>query len=499
MKLILALLIGFSAYSQTNVHLEDFNSGIGTWTSFENGDPTSQWTSTGNSMQINGVASVNDEDWLISPSINLNAQTNEYLLFDYNDINTGAIIELLYSTDYSGSGIAIDIVSATWINLQLNLIDLEDVSCFTTLLQRHPSIDIGGINGTSVYFAFRAKTTNGIGKQYQIDNVHIEADYYDSVTTFINNGGGGCEALKTEIHDLIVYQTIIQYTASSYDLWDAILNTDKRLNDAGSSIIVWDMFTDIPTGAEVYEFDHCADRDGGSCPGGEGQCYNREHTFPQSWWGGGQTPADTQRVDLHHVVPSDRSLNSSKSNNPPGIVTVPTTTGSNGFKVGLNPAYPCTSNYYEPIDEYKGDYARMYLYVGTRYEHNMVAWSTISTEGDCAMSGDPYTCYEPWLLDLLLQWHNADPVSTKEIDRNNAIYAIQGNRNPYVDNPQWVALIWGDGTNPCDLGLNESTNTKKELVKIVDLTGRQTKFIPNTPLIYIYADGTTEKVFKLEE
>ena len=497
MKLILSLLVGFSAFGQLNVHLEDFNAGIGTWTTVENGDASNQWASTNNLMQIDGAIIGGDEDWLISPSINLDAQTDEHFLFDYNDINDGILIELFYSTDYNGGGTAGDVTSATWTNIPLNVLDLESISCFTTLLQRHPAIDISGINGTTVYFAFKAVTLNGIAKQYQIDNIHIEAEYYGAVTSFINNGGG-CEALKTEIHDVIVNQSKVQYTSSTYDLWDAILHTDRRLNDAGNSSIVWDMFTDVPSGAEVYEFDHCTDRDGGSCPGGEGQCYNREHTFPQSWWGGGQTAADTQRVDIHHVVPSDRSLNTTKSNNPPGIVTVPTTTGSNGFKVGLNPSYPCSGNYYEPIDEYKGDYARMYLYFGTRYEHNMILWSTITAEGDCAMSGDPYTCYEPWLLNLLLEWHNDDPVSQKEIDRNNAIYAIQGNRNPYIDNPQWVTLIWGDGTNPCDLGVYEITNPNKLLIKIVDLMGRETEYKPNTPLLYIYSDGSVERVFKID-
>lgn len=499
MKLLFALFIGFAAFGQINVHLEDFNSGIGSWIAVENGDASNQWTSTSNMMQIDGVVVGADDDWLISPAIDLDAQEDEHFLFDYKDVNTGLLLELYYSIDYNGGGTAGDVNAANWTNIPLSLLDLETIPCFTTTLQRHPAIDISAINGTSVYFAFKAQATGGVGKQYQIDNVHIEAEYYGSVLSFINSGGG-CEALKTEIHDVIVNQSKVQYTSTTYDLWDAILHTDKKLNDAGNAFIVWDMFTDVPSGADVYEFDHCNDRDAGSCPGGEGQCYNREHTFPQSWWGGGQTAADTQRVDIHHVVPSDRSLNTSKSNNPPGIVTTAVTTGSNGFKVGFNPSYPCSSAmYYEPIDEYKGDYARMYLYVGTRYEHNMVLWSTISTEGDCAMSGDPYTCYEPWLLNLLLEWHNADPVSSKEIDRNNAIYAIQGNRNPYIDNPNWVTLIWGDGTNPCDVGLDELNNSEKELVKMVDLMGRETKFTPNTPLIYIYSDGTTERVFKLEE
>ena len=240
---------------------------------------------------------------------------------------------------------------------------------------------------------------------------------------------------------MIAKQTPIHYTSSSFDVWDAFLQTDMKMNDNNTELIMWDMFTDSPNAQELYEFDFDEDRDQGSCPGGEGECYNREHTFPISWWGGGKTASDTQFVDLHHIVPSDRSINNIKSNNPPGMVKVPSSISSNGFKSGTNSAYP-DGTYFKPIDEYKGDYARMYLYFATRYEHNMKLWYNISSEGNRAMSGDAYTCYEPWLLKVFFNWHRQDPVSKKEIDRNNAVFAIQGNRNPFIDHPGWVALIW---------------------------------------------------------
>ena len=443
------LLISTSLNAQITVHSESFGGGLGTWSAVSVSDAGNQWVGTAGYAQMDGTGGTADEDWLISPSINLDAQTAEHFLFDYNDANPGNLIELYYSANYNGGSTAGDVTTATWTNIPLRLVDINSVSCFS-LFQRHPAVDISSINGTSVYFGFKYTGTAGVARQYQIDNIHINAEYYSTLLASVT-GGLRCAGLKTEIHDVIVNQTKIPYTSTAYDIWDAMLHTDTRLNDAGTATIVWDMFTDKPSTTGEFEFDHCANRDGGSCAGGEGVCYNREHSFPQSWWGGGQTATDTQYVDLHHLVAADRSMNIVKSNNPPGMVTSVSTTGSNGFKSGTNTSYPCsTATYWEPIDEYKGDYARIFFYFATRYEHNMVAWSTISPDGDCAMSGDPYTAYEPWLVALLLDWNAADPVSAKEIDRNNAVYAIQGNRNPYIDNPTWINYVWGDELgNPC--------------------------------------------------
>ncbi len=457
MKLLYALTVGAfcllsqAIYAQSTVHSEDFNAGIGAWTSIDILDPTDVWNATAGYMEINGYGGANDEDWLISPSLNMDTQTEEYLMFDYNDFYDGGLIELYYSLDYTGGGTVADLQNATWTAIPLSVFDINATACFSTLFQRHPAIDVSGISGTSVHFAFKYTGTSTAAKRYRIDNFRIEADYYGSVQAQIALGVG-CAALKTEIYNTIKTQSVIEYTSSQYDVWDAFLHTDRRLNDLGTATIVWDMFTDIPSGTGEYEFDHCGNRDNGSCPNGEGLCYNREHTLPRSWWGGGTSfPADTQNFDLHHLTPSDRLMNSAKLNYPPGEVVTATTIGSNGFKVGTNPAYPCPSmQYFEPIDEFKGDYARMFFFLATRYENQIASWASINTQGDCALDGTNYTVFEPWLLDLLLTWHANDAVSAKEIERNNAIYSIQGNRNPFIDNPSWVGYIWGDNLgNSC--------------------------------------------------
>jgi endonuclease I len=437
--------------SQVPVFNSDFNSGQGAWISINISDPADAWAPLSGCMEINGFGGGDDEDWLISPPINMNVETDEYLLFDYNDLYPGDLLELFYATDFNGGSSATDVQSANWTNIPLSLLNLNEVSCFSTLLQRHPAIDVSFVSGTSVRFAFKYIGTSSASKRYQIDNFEIEGSYYSSLDFLIQNGWD-CSLLKTEVHKVIRKQRDeIRYTSSLYDVWDAFLHTDTRSNDAGNSIIVWDMFTDMPSSTGEMEFEHCANRDNGSCPGGEGVCYNREHSLPKSWWGGGTSLSDTQYVDLHHLVPSDRLLNSWKSNYPPGVVISANNTGSNGFKVGSNFTYPCSSmSYFEPINEYKGDYARIYFFMATRYENKIATWEALNTEGDCALRGDTYLVYEPWLLQVLLDWHAMDPVSQKEIDHNNAVYSIQGNRNPFVDNPQWIQKIWGDNLGtPC--------------------------------------------------
>ncbi|MDX1651772.1 MAG: endonuclease [Brumimicrobium sp.] len=453
-------LLALQANSQNVIHLEEFSGSSGSWTAVDFSEPANQWSFANGYAEIYGASGADDDDWLISPVINLNAQENEYIQFEYLDQFTGPYIELKYSTDYNGSGATADIINATWVDIDTRVLNLNTFSCFSTLLQKHPAINISNIQGNQVYFAFRYYGFNGEHKEYRLDNIQITADYYGAVDTSLR-----CFQLKSDILQTIQNQTYVtRYTSTVYDVWDALLHTDSRVNDAGTDTIVFDMFTNVPTGPETYEFEFCVDQDAGSCPSGEGQCFNREHTLPVSWWGGGTTLADTQFTDLHHVVPSDRSLNSAKSNYPLGVVENAVTTGSNGFKVGTNSTYPCNAMlYFEPIDEYKGDYARIYLYMATRYQDVINSWETLTAEGDCALGSDPHLVYEPWLLDLLLTWHANDPVSQKEIDRNNAVYAIQGNRNPYVDHPEWVNLVFGDenGGLCSEVGLNEWDKNQK--------------------------------------
>lgn len=169
--------------------------------------------------------------------------------------------------------------------------------------------------------------------------------------------------------------------------------------------------------------------------------WNKEHSIPQSWFNK-QSP---MKSDLFHVYPTDARVNNIRGNNPYGECA-----GSNGTgisnntdnhalgKVGTSTFSGYSGRVYEPADEYKGDFARTYFYMVARYRSNNLSSST----GSVVFTSTP-TNLTTYAKALFLKWHREDPVSQKEIDRNNAVYGIQGNRNPFIDYPYIVEYIWG--------------------------------------------------------
>jgi hypothetical protein len=139
-------------------------------------------------------------------------------------------------------------------------------------------------------------------------------------------------------------------------------------------------------------------------------------------------------------------VNSKRSNHPFGDVTSTTWTSQNGSKVGpcATPGY--SNLVFEPIDEFKGDIARCMLYFATRYETQVSSWSW------SALNGTSTQVYSTWFKNLMVNWHLQDTVNAREITRNNAAYVYQGNRNPYIDHPEWVTQIWG--TPPVSISEN---------------------------------------------
>jgi len=249
------------------------------------------------------------------------------------------------------------------------------------------------------------------------------AGYYDGA-----NGKTGAE-LKTALYNIIKcnYENPSEdHTELSYSaLWTAFQYTDKRSDGK-----VWDMYSSC-------NFTFVTDQDNGS--GGANECekYNREHSFPKSWFNDGYP----MYTDLFHLYPTDKKVNNVRGNDPFGEVTSPTYTSSNGSKWG-DCSYPgYTGTVFEPIDEYKGDFARSYFYMVTRYEDVIQSWSTPM------LDGTKFPAFSSWSKAMLIEWHNQDPVSQKEIDRNNVIFNdYQHNRNPFIDNPDYANLIWGNGT-----------------------------------------------------
>lgn len=259
----------------------------------------------------------------------------------------------------------------------------------------------------------------------------IPTGYYDAAA------GLTCTSLKTALFN-IIKPTVANPNPTYTGLWSAYYISDDRLNDAANKTIVWDMYTDNPSGSECEFTFGSPYQDKGSSGGSECQRYNREHSFPQSWF----AAAEPMRSDMFIVFPADKKVNGQRGNFPYGKVTSPTYTSNNGTKLGPNTFLAqYTGSAFEPINAYKGDLARSTFYVATAYEDLVAGWVG-NTGANNALNGTSYPAFDNWYIQMLYQWHVQDPVSTKETDRNNDIYMIQGARNPYIDHPEYVALVW---------------------------------------------------------
>ncbi len=273
----------------------------------------------------------------------------------------------------------------------------------------------------------------------------IPAGYYTAAAGLTGNNLRS--ALKTIISTGHVKLT---YTPG---VWTAYSFTDVR--PAPNNTTIWDMYSDVPGGTPAYTFTIYSDQCGTA--NSEGDCYSREHTLPNSWWGGFDDETHPQYSDLHQLFPADQYVNNIKSAHPIGQVGTATFTSTNGTKVGPCSFTGYTGIVFEPINEYKGDFARAYLYAATRYMDVMSSWVTTYPTTEAKYIYDVTTNnYKQWFIDILLQWHHNDPVSTKEINRNNAIYynTLQHNRNPFIDHPGYVDSIW----TPLTAVLPEPTN-----------------------------------------
>lgn len=240
----------------------------------------------------------------------------------------------------------------------------------------------------------------------------------DSGTYYQTADGAKGKALKTALSKIISPHDEHSYK----QLWEDFYTTDRRPDGK-----VWDMYSS----ATSYEM-------GGPEQGAnykkEGDSYNREHSFPKSWFDDGKP----MYTDLHHIVPTDGYVNNRRGNLPFGETDNPKYQSEGGFsKVGSSSVDGYSGDVFEPADEYKGDFARIYFYMATCYEDRIAGWNSPM------LSGDSYPAYAPWALTMLLRWAEEDPVSKKETDRNNAVWTLQHNRNPYVDYPGLEQYVWG--------------------------------------------------------
>lgn len=249
-------------------------------------------------------------------------------------------------------------------------------------------------------------------------SAQIPNGYYNAA-----EGKGGSE-LKTALHNIIKGHTDKEYSG----LWETYATSDTII--IGGNTYIYDIYSIRADRTANYFYTVGTDQCGNYKE--EGDCYNREHIVPQSWF----SKKAPMVSDAHHITPTDGKVNGIRADFPHAEVASATETTSNGSRKGSCATAGYTGTVFEPIDEYKGDVARMYLYMATRYEDNISTWT-----GE-VMDGTAFPAYKPWYIDMLLRWHKQDAVSDKERWRNEAIYARQGNRNPFIDRPEFAQQIW---------------------------------------------------------
>ena len=264
----------------------------------------------------------------------------------------------------------------------------------------------------------------------------IPAGYYDGTSTL--NG----YALKSKLHEIISKKNINWHYGDLSAFYN-ITDLDKYYDhDATNTTIFLDIYSEIPGGPDAYEY---TDQNGIGSANAEGQGWNREHMVPQSTF----NSTYPMYSDLFYVIPTDARINQLRSNYPYGMAgTTNYYTFTNGSKINKNgtPNSGYTGRVYEPIDEFKGDIARSLLYFATRYEGKLGSFEfyngTSAANDKSPFDGTEEKAFENWYIAMLLQWNNQDPVSQREIDRNNSVYNIQKNRNPFIDHPEWINAIW---------------------------------------------------------
>ncbi|MGJ8593416.1 MAG: endonuclease [Aquaticitalea sp.] len=283
-----------------------------------------------------------------------------------------------------------------------------------------------------IYFILAFLTTALLSAQ-------IPAGYYNSAT-------GTGYTLKTQLKNIIDNSNNglpneHVATDQGYNALDGLYATSDRDIYYENDNTILDLYSERPNGADAYSYTYGSDECGNY--NSEGDCYNKEHVIPQSVF----NDASPMRNDGHQVIPTDGRVNGFRSNYPYGVagslvsqsgITNPTTNGSklgNNLNSGYSAGY--TGIVFEPIDEFKGDIARIYFYFVTRYQSQVGAWSSYAM-----FDGSTDKVLDEPFLNILMTWHLNDPVSQREINRNNAVYNFQNNRNPFIDHPEYAQLIW---------------------------------------------------------
>jgi Endonuclease I/Secretion system C-terminal sorting domain len=521
LSFIFILAFFFIANTQTVIHSENFNTNTsGDWTAVDVLGATDFWTFTSGFAAINGFGDQNDEDWLVSPEINMDNSTLETFSFMYKNRYNGPMIELYYTTNYSGNP-----STTTWTAVSLSALVANNSSTLPTSFTTIPAIDVSAISG-NVRFAFKYYGTSTLTKEWQIDEIEISgtlpcttptaqasnfsaAPANTSATISWTKGDGSNTLVLlntsnsftppsdgTNYTAVTTYgsgqQTVYNSISSSVTVTGLTANTTYyvQIYNFQTCVSPIDYVTDIPLSGSFTTntvgtgdcagfratvraslpthidlgYDNARRRMYGNCDnqnntvtcvyGGytqshaqnstatsislpNGRIINAEHTVPQSFFNSNSPMV----ADMCHLFPTYETWNSDRGSYPfaeipdaqttkweillnTATATIPASNieGYSEFKTGS----------YEPREVQKGNTARAILYFYTVYETQMNS-----------TYGRPIT--DVANVQTLYNWHIQDPVTQADIDRNDCIKTYQGNGNPYIDHPEWVAQAFGCG------------------------------------------------------
>lgn len=419
--LIILNLLGltFAAHAKVEVLLnEPFSNNFGEFTLDEQKYPnctySSMWYIDQNyqyakiTANTAGVSKGASDCKLISPVIDTKGYDHLQLRFEhttYAGNNTTDVDYLMVKVSKDGySWTKIDI--PTWPNQRWKFVEC--------------TIDLSAYASNQMQFMFEYVSTDTYAGTWEIKNVILEGTIEEDTPCLYNELKGlTSAALRERLHATTKSHTVLSYNQ---------VRGDKAKVDVRSDGTLWDIYSDYNFNLSDY------------CTGieyVEGECYNREHALPKSWWGGSQD--EPMYTDLHHIFSTDAYANEMRSAWVYDEVTSVNWSNNLGSKRGTGSTWNETS--FEPVDEYKGDLARVYFYMLTCY---MDKDFTAGGKGFRYFTYNNGICnFQSKALTLMLKWHRADPVSERETIRNEKVAQLQGNANPFVKQPALVEYIWG--------------------------------------------------------
>lgn len=351
---------------------------------------------------------------LISPVLNTQGCTKVVLRFEHTTYAANSTSDVDYNlVKVSKDGVNwMQVAIPTWPTQRWGFVACE--------------IDLTVYASRTMQFMFEYLSTDDYASTWEVKNVVVEGERpgepdpcpYEALE------GLTSKELRESLHEDISQHTVLDYRQ---------IRGDQAKVDVRADGKIWDMYS----GYDFNLSDYCYDVDVT-----EGECYNREHMLPKSWWGYSQENEanDPMYTDLHHIISVDAMANEMRSAWVYDEVTNAAWTNNLGSKKGSSATWSGETAF-EPVDEYKGDVARVYFYMLTCY---MDKDFTQGGKGYRYFSYSNGVCdFQSKSLALMLKWHRQDPVSDKEVTRNAKVADLQGNENPFVVEPNLVEYIWG--------------------------------------------------------